>query len=82
VGLNTSHSTIDSSTALFPTNALVMHPGPSLDSIVEWTAPANGTYSISGFFELLDDDPTGVIVYVYDNSTLCSPTTTCYAPPH
>ena len=32
------------------------------------TAPAAGLYNISGFFEVLDATPTGVLVNLYDNS--------------
>jgi hypothetical protein len=75
VGLNYTSGTLcynSSSTVVLPTNALWMHPGSSLndDSIVKWTAPTSGTYSISGFFEGLDSiDQTGVYVSVYRNTT-------------
>lgn len=54
---------------VMPVDALLVHPGISSDTIVQWTAPADGTYSISGFFEILDNSPTGVIGEVFDNST-------------
>ena len=69
VGHNGSGATVDFSTVVFPTGALLVHPGPSTDTIVTWTAPAAGTYNISGFFELLDVAPTGVVTAIYDNST-------------
>ena len=74
VGLNYTSGTLcynGSSTVVLPTNALWMHPGSSLndDSIVRWTAPTSGTYSISGFFEGLDSiDQTGVYLSVYRNT--------------
>lgn len=36
---------------------------------MRWTAPTSGTASISGFFELLDTNPTGIIGEVFDNGT-------------
>lgn len=68
VGLNTSGSTVNFGTVVWPTDLLLVHPGPATDSIVRWTAPTGGTYSISGLFELLDTDPTGVIGEIFDNS--------------
>jgi len=56
-----------------PPDALVIHPAPDwepADSIVQWTAPVDGTYRISGFFEILDAvSPTGIIGLVYRNGT-------------
>ncbi|HKD83992.1 MAG TPA: hypothetical protein VKB58_04525 [Terriglobales bacterium] len=56
-----------------PPDALVVHPAPDwepADSIVQWTAPADGTYSIYGYFEILDAvSPTGIIGLVYRNGT-------------
>ena len=52
-------------TVTVPNNVLWMHPGstlnssPSVDSIVEWTAPSTGTYLISGSFEQLDTTGNG-----------------------
>jgi len=73
VGINNTGSTLDMfngfSNVVLPTDVLWMHPGTTVDSIVRWTAPAAGNYDISGFFELLDDRPSGVIVRIYDNST-------------
>jgi hypothetical protein len=52
-------------TVTVPPDVLWMHPGSTLngsssvDSIVEWTAPASGTYLISGFFEQLDTTGNG-----------------------
>jgi hypothetical protein len=49
-----------------------MHPDFSIavDSIVRWQAPVAGTYDISGFFELLDTQPTGVVGEVFRNDQL------------
>jgi hypothetical protein len=68
VGLNTTGSTINFGTVVLPTDLLWVHPGPATDSIVRWTAPTGGTYGISGLFELLDTNPTGVIGEIFDNS--------------
>ena len=78
VGMNTTASTLDSGTVVLPTGLLLVHPGVSTvstpnDSIVQWTAPVAGVYSISGFFEVLDTDTRlahPVFVGIYDNSTL------------
>ena len=52
------------STVVFPTNVLNVHPGLSTDSIVEFTAPTTGAYTLSGFFQLLDVRPSGVNVII------------------
>jgi len=48
-----------------------MHPGGAgQDSVVRWTAPSAGTFSISGFFEGIDPAPTTTDVHVLlDGST-------------
>lgn len=73
VGMNTTASTIDFATVVLPNDVLWVHPGVSTDSIVQWTAPAAGIYSISGFFEVLDTAPPPqghrIFVGIYDNST-------------
>jgi hypothetical protein len=48
---------------------LGIHPGENTDVIVQWTAPASGTYTYSGSFALLDDNPSGVIGEVFENHT-------------
>jgi hypothetical protein len=79
VGKNTGAGPIVSSTVLIPTGVLDIHPGPDTDTIVQWTAPTAGKYTLSTSFELLDITPSGVIAEVYDNgaqlftSTLTSP---------
>jgi hypothetical protein len=59
---------------ILPPDALDVHPAPDwqpADSIVQWTAPADGAYRISGFFEILDAvSPTGIIGLVFRNGTL------------
>jgi hypothetical protein len=71
VGKNLTGATLDFSTLLLPTNVLLVHPGPSTDSIVRFTVPATGRYDISGFFELLDIHPTGVnVIIAFDGTVL------------
>ena len=66
VAANTTSSPILAySTVVFPTNVLNVHPGPSTDSIVRFTAPTIATYTFSGIFELLDVSPSGVAVAVF-----------------
>ena len=70
VARNTTGGTLNTGTVVFPSDVLNVHPGPSTDSMVRWTAPAADTYRVSGLFELLDIFPTGIIGKVYDNGTL------------
>jgi hypothetical protein len=51
-----------------PPGVLWLHPGIDDDVIVQWTAPAAGTYSFSGSFQILDTNPSGIIGEVFDNS--------------
>ncbi len=58
---------------VMPTDVLYMHPGggPSgaaTDTIVRWTCRRDGTYSIKGFYELLDANPTGVYAKIFIDS--------------
>jgi hypothetical protein len=69
VGFNTTGHYIESTTALIPPDTLFVHPYAGEDTIVSWTAPTSGTYSIAGFFDILDMYPTGIIGLVYENST-------------
>lgn len=69
IALNETASPINFSTVTLPAGVLLVHPGPSTDSIVNWTAPTTGTYSITGYFELLDVAPTGIIGEVFSGST-------------
>jgi len=73
VGFNTTGNWLNYITVVAPPDALVVHPAPNwepADSIVQWTAPATATYRISGFFEILDVSPTGIVGLVYRNGTL------------
>ncbi len=54
---------------MLPPDTLNVHPYAGYDTIVRWTVPATGTYSIAGFFDILDLYPTGIIGLVYENST-------------
>jgi hypothetical protein len=46
--------------ATFPPHVLSLHPGPDGEYVVlRFTAPADGTYKISGQFYALDDNNTG-----------------------
>lgn len=66
VAKNVSGSTADIyDTVVMPTDVLNVHPGPATDSIVRFTAPRSGKYRLTGFFELLDVNPSGVNVAVY-----------------
>jgi len=69
VGFNTTGQFIDWQTVVFPPDSLSVHPYAGDDTIVRWTAPADGTYSIAGFFDILDVSPTGIIGLVYENGT-------------
>jgi hypothetical protein len=72
VGFNTTGGWLNWRTIVLPPDLLHLHPGPNeaQDTIVQWTAPVAGTYKISGFFEILDTNPTGVIGLVFKNGTL------------
>jgi hypothetical protein len=65
---NTTGSPIVVGTVLIPEHALAFHPGPSVDTMVRWTAPAAGDYSYSGYFDLLDILPSGIVGEVFANS--------------
>ncbi|HEY1562961.1 MAG TPA: PEPxxWA-CTERM sorting domain-containing protein, partial [Caulobacteraceae bacterium] len=52
-----------------PTDVLDVHPGSSTDTIVAWTAPTSGDYTISGSFALLDITPHPIIGEVYEGSS-------------
>jgi hypothetical protein len=71
VGKDLTSSTLDFETVVLPTNVLLVHPGPSTDSIVRFTVPTTGRYDISGFYELLDTHPTGVnVIIAFDGTVL------------
>jgi hypothetical protein len=71
VDFNTTGEWLNWRTVVFPPNVLHIHPGPNdgQDSIVRWTAPVAGYYNISGFFEILDTGPSGIIGLVFRNGT-------------
>lgn len=71
VGFNTTGEWLNWSTAVIPPDVLNVSPGPdsNQDTIVRWTAPVAGYYSIAGFFEILDTNPTGIIGLVFRNGT-------------
>ena len=64
VAKNLTGSTFDFGTVVVPTDVLLLHPGPSTDSIVRFTVPITGHYNVSGFYEILDTSPTGVNVII------------------
>ena len=52
--------------ATFPPRALGMHPGPGGEyAVLRFTAPAYGTYKVSGQFYALDDNDTGTTTDVW-----------------
>lgn len=57
---NLSGSPINSGTVVLPTNVLLLQSGPNTDSIVRFTVPVSGHYNVSGVYEILDTNPTGV----------------------
>jgi hypothetical protein len=70
VGKNPTSGTLIGGTVVAPNTVLIVHPGPTVDTIVRWTAPTSGTYAISASFEILDDtSPTGIIGIVDLNGT-------------
>jgi hypothetical protein len=68
---NPTASTQVCGTGQVPPTLLDMHPGGAgQDSVVRWTAPSAGTFSINGFFEGIDPAPTTTDVHVLlDGST-------------
>jgi hypothetical protein len=72
VDFNTTGEWLNWWTVVFPPDVLLLHPAPDWeprDSIVRWAAPVAGYYRISGFFEILDTNPTGIIGLVFKNGT-------------
>jgi hypothetical protein len=68
VGRNSSGSPYTSSTAVYPVNELAMDP-ESGSAIVQFTAPAAGTYAISGEFTGIDTHGNSHPVEILDNGT-------------
>jgi hypothetical protein len=56
-------------TVVSPTDVLLLHPAPSSDAILRFTAPTTADYAYSGFFQALDTSPTGVTLYVGGGAT-------------
>ena len=70
LGINATGATYVLDGALvYPTNIVIDHPGPTVDSILQWTAPAAGTYNFTGLYEILDPTPTGIAALIFDGST-------------
>ena len=74
VAFNTTGNWLNDTTAVLPPNTLTLHPGPDYgqDTIVQWTAPAAGTYTIYGFFEICDISPTGTFGLIFLNRARCT----------
>ena len=71
VSKNLTGATLNFYTVVLPTEVLLVHPGPSTDSIVRFTAPTTGKYNVSGFYQLLDTAPTGVnVIIAFDNTVV------------
>lgn len=70
VGRNTTGSLISTGSVRVPTDVLFMHPVglnsglPSGATVVRFTAPSSGSYTVAGDFTLLDTSPSGVFVSV------------------
>ncbi len=54
-------------TVVQPADVLNVHPGPTSDAIVRFTAPVTALYSLTGFFETLDTNPNGVVIGLFLN---------------
>lgn len=67
---NLSGGPINFGTVVLPTDVLLVHPGPNTDSIVRFTVPVTGHYNVTGFYELLDTNPTGVNAIIAANGTV------------
>lgn len=70
VGRNTTGALIQTGSVRVPTNELFLHPvGQNSglaagDTVVRFTAPSAGLYSVSGLFQILDVSASGVAVSV------------------
>jgi len=54
------------STIVIPEKGLLLHTGSDgSDPIVRFTAPAAGTYRIEGYYQILDNRPTGVAPKIF-----------------
>lgn len=72
VGKNTSSGAYTFGTVLVPTNVLWIHPGVSTDVLVKWTAPGAGNYTFNSRFQILDNNPSGVVAEVLRNNSVFS----------
>lgn len=75
VGYNTTGTLKSSGSVRIPTDVLFMHPVgansglPSGDTIVRFTAPTAGSYSVGGKFEILDVNASGTFVSIVGGSS-------------
>lgn len=68
VAYNAGPGDLTYGTVTQPANMLALHPGAGPEmAVVRFTAPEAGVYTISGWFELLDSSPTGVLFSGYRN---------------
>jgi len=68
VGKNVTGATVVNGTVIIPANTLFFHPGPANEkAAVRFTAPAAGTFNISGAFTPADDTAGDRDVHVYIN---------------
>ena len=65
---NVSGSTATISTVVVPTDQLILD-GESFNADVRWTAPAAGTYNVSGLFQREDTNAQSVSVRIVENGT-------------
>jgi acetyltransferase-like isoleucine patch superfamily enzyme len=71
IAKNVSGAEIQNACCVYPLSILNMHPGASGErAVLTWTAPATGTYVISGQYQIEDHTPTGVEVFVTQGSTV------------
>jgi len=71
IAKNVSGTEIQNQCCVYPLGILNMHPGASGErAVVTWTAPATGTYMISGQYQIEDYTPTGVEVFVTQGSSV------------
>jgi hypothetical protein len=71
IAKNVSGAEIQVPCCVFPLGVLNLHPGADGErAVLTWTAPATGTYQISGQYQIIDHTPTGVEVFVTQGSTV------------
>ena len=80
VGINTTGALLASGSVRIPTNELFMHPVglnsglATGDTIVRFTAPTAGSYSVAGLFQILDVSPSGVDVSIMGGTSIFATT--------